>query len=63
MYLNGLEDEFYFKGSTGVDIGMLKLFLLLYADEVIIFANNAQELQTNLDILADYCNRSNRKAS
>ena len=58
MYLNDLEDEFYLKGSTGVDIGMLKFFLLLYADDIIIFANNAQELQTNLDILAEYCNRN-----
>ena len=58
MYVNDLEDEFYLKGSTGVDIGMLKLFLLLYADDIIIFANNAQELQTNLDILAEYCNRN-----
>lgn len=58
MYLNDLEDEFYLKGSTGVDIGMLKLFMLLYADDIIIFANTAQELQTNLDILAEYCNRN-----
>ena len=58
MYFNDHEDEFYLKGSTGVDIGMLKLFLLLYADDIIILANNAQELQTNLDILAEYCNRN-----
>ena len=58
MYLNDLEDEFYLKGSTGVDIGMLKFFLLLYADDIIIFANTAQELQINLDILAEYCNRN-----
>ena len=25
MYLNDLEDEFYLKGSTGIDIGMLTL--------------------------------------
>ena len=47
MYLNVLEDELYLKGSTGIDIGKLKLFLLLYADDIIIFANTAQELQTN----------------
>ena len=58
MYLNDLEDEFYLKGSTGVDIGMLKLFLLLSADDIIIFGNTAQELQTNIDILAEYCNRN-----
>ena len=37
MYLNDLEDEFYLKGSDGIDIGMLKIFLLLYADDIIIF--------------------------
>ena len=58
MYLNDLEDEFYLKGSTGIDIGMLKLFLLLYADDIIIFANTAQELQINLDILSEYCTRN-----
>ena len=58
IYLNDLEDEFYLKGSTGVDIGMLKLFILLYADDIIIFANTAEDLQTNLEILAEYCNRN-----
>ena len=58
MHLNDLEDEFYLKGSTDVDIGMLKIFLLLYADDIIIFANTAQEQQINLDILAEYCNRN-----
>ena len=58
MYLNDLEDEFYLKGSYGVDVGMLKIFLLLYADDIIIFANTAEEMQNNLDILAEYCNRN-----
>ena len=53
-----LEDEFYLKGSTGVDVGMLKIFLLLYADDIIIFANTPEELQNNLDILAEYRNRN-----
>ena len=57
LHLNDLEDEFYLKSSVGVDIGMLKHFLLLYADEIIIFASTAQELQTNLVILAEYCNK------
>ena len=29
MYLNDLEDEFYLKGSTGIDIGMLKIFFII----------------------------------
>ena len=35
MYLNDLEEEFINKGSEGIDIDMLKLFLLLYADDII----------------------------
>ena len=57
MCLNDLEDEFYLKCSNGIDIGMLKIFLLLYADDIIIFARSAEELQNNLDHLHEYCNR------
>ena len=48
MYLNDSEKEFYLKGSDGIDIGMLKIFLLLYANDIIIFAQSAEELQNNL---------------
>ena len=57
MYLNDLEDEFYLKGSDGIDIGMLKIFLLLYADDIIIFARSAEELQNNPDHLHEYSTR------
>ena len=30
----------------------------MYADDIIIFANTPEELQNNLDILAEYCNRN-----
>ena len=36
MYINDLEDEIIHKGVGGVDIGMLKLFILLYADDSFI---------------------------
>jgi len=37
-------------------IGMyLKLFILLYADETVIFAESAEELQTALNIFEKYC--------
>ena len=35
IYLNDIEREFILKGAEGIDIGMLKLFLLLYADDII----------------------------
>ena len=57
MYLNDLEDEYFVKGAEGIDIGMLKLFILLYADDIIIFAKTAEELQLSLDILDTYCKR------
>ena len=32
-----LENELIQKGAGGFDIGMLKLYLLLYADDIVIF--------------------------
>lgn len=55
MYLNDLESEFIQKGVEGIDIGMLKLFLLLYADDIVIFSNTSDGLQKGLDVLAEYC--------
>ena len=60
MYLNDLEEEYFVKGAEGIDIGMLKLFILLYADDIIIFAKTAEELQLSLDIL-DIVNDGNLK--
>ena len=36
---------------------MLKIFLLLYADDIVIFANSAEGLQSGLDLLSVYCKR------
>ena len=55
LYINDLEDTLYLKGAKGVDTGLLKIFLLMYADDIVIFANSADELQYNLDILGEYC--------
>ena len=58
MYVNDLEHEFQLKGGECIEIGMLKIFLLLYADDITIFASSAEELQTNLNMLSEYCNRN-----
>ena len=42
-------------GFEGVDIGVLKLFLLLYADDIVIFSETDEGLQSGLDILYKYC--------
>ena len=53
MYVNDIEQEFQLKGSEGIDMGMFKLFMVLYADDIIIFASSAQELQSELNILSE----------
>ena len=50
MYLNDIENVCF-------DIGLLKLFLLLYADDIVIFAESSDDLQKGLDVLAEYCKR------
>ena len=42
---------------------MFKIFLLLYADDIVIFANSAEELQSGLDALSVYCNRWKMKVN
>ena len=59
-YVNDIEDYFYLRGAEGVDIYMFKLFLLfllLYADDITIFAETSDSLQKGLDILKDFCTR------
>lgn len=45
------------KSVEGVDTGMLKVFLLLYADDIVIFSNTMEGLQRGLDVLAQYCEK------
>ena len=37
--------------------GMVKLFLLLYADDIVLLAENTDDVQLCLDTLHDYCIR------
>ena len=36
---------------------MFKIFMLLYADDIVLFANNPEELQEGLDLLSNHCKR------
>ena len=44
-------------GAEGVDATMFKLFLLLYADDITVFAETAVGLQNGLNILHEYCSK------
>ena len=57
MYINGIEDKFYLHGIDGIEIGSIKLFLLLYADDITIFAETAEGLQEGLNLLSSYCTK------
>ena len=36
--------------------GMLNLFVLMYADDTVVMAENEHAMQRNLNLLNDYCN-------
>ena len=43
-------------GSDSIEIGMINLFLILYADDTVIISESAEGLQKQLNDLYDYCN-------
>ena len=44
MYVNDLEDELCPKRFKGIDITLMKMFLLMYADDIIIMAETPVDL-------------------
>ena len=55
LYLNDIEEQFIQSGLDGLDINIFKVFILLYADDIEIFSKTAEELQSGLDLLSEYC--------
>ena len=43
--------------------GMLNLFVLMYADDTVIMAENEHDMQMNLNLLNDYCNCNKLKVN
>ena len=56
MYINDLENSLT-SNESGITILDVKLLLLLYADDVVIFAESSTNLQNSIDRLYDYCTR------
>ena len=54
MFLNDFEDEFITNSIEGIDIGLIKVFILLYADDIVIFSYSAVGLQNGLNYLEPY---------
>ena len=57
IYINDVERELINRDAKGVDIGLIKLFLLLYADDITLFSDSADGLQEGFNILSEYCDR------
>ena len=55
--LNDIENEFLKSGMEGLNVNMFKEFFLFYGDDIIIFANTAEEMQNSLNQLSSYCER------
>ena len=63
LYLNDLQDSnMESNGSAAVELKdpgdltvWLKLLILLYAEDTVIFSTNQHDLQNNLNIFNDYC--------
>ena len=49
MYVNDLEEKLAGNGFKGVEVGMLKLFLPLYADDI-VFIQNLQKAYSKVYI-------------
>lgn len=56
MYVNDFENEFIANGIKPYDFGELSLFLLMYADDLVLLAESANELQNMLNSLSIYAN-------
>ena len=65
LYLNDLEYYLYSNSAPGVKCETydenifiyLKIFILLYADDTVLFGNNEEDLQTTLNIFDKYCEK------
>ena len=56
IYINDLEDNIA-ENNAGITIGDIKMFLLFYADDVVLFSETPAGLQSEIDKLYDYCNK------
>ena len=57
MYINDLEETLMLKGHLCIDIHMLKIYVLLYGDVIVLMSETAEDLQNALNILKSYCDQ------
>ena len=57
FFVRCFEDVFFKNGLNSIDVTIFKIFLLLYVDDIFLFADSKAELQTSLNVLYDYCQK------
>ena len=57
LFLNDIENAFHHPNNIAVTIDQLSIYLLLFADDAVMFAESKEELQDNLYCLKSYCDK------
>ena len=57
MFINNLEDELILNNVQGLDLEHFKIFLLMYADDIVVFSETAEGLQNGLNCIYHYCQK------
>ena len=63
LYLNDLEEMLLLNAYHGIEMYMLKICLLLYADDIVLFSHTPDGLQIGFTILQEYCNTRKMKVN
>ena len=56
FFINGLAREIKEKGK-GIKVGERKVCLLMYADDIVLLAETAEDLQNMLDVVTEYARK------
>ena len=51
MYGNDIEIELIKQGCQSYELNLLNLYLLMYADDTVLFCENVQELQNMINVV------------
>jgi ribonuclease P/MRP protein subunit RPP40 len=57
LFIEDLENSLQRNIHDGIEIDQITLFLLLFADDVVLFSETPEGLQRSLDAVYDYCSR------
>ena len=57
MYLNDIENTLKTNKFEGINMGLTRMLILLYADDAVILSDSRNNLQQGLTILNEYCTK------